>query len=386
MGIPGLFFNLVKKYGNTIIRSCDMKRIDNLYFDFNGILHTASRLSSYDSSLSSEQNYSLMYKNIIEYTNYIINEVKPTNMVYIAIDGVAPMAKIKQQRLRRFKTTLEESNIDFNMISPGTKFMKGISEELHREFRNGRDMRKYIISDDSEPSEGEHKIIKHIRERKTGAEGGENSIIYGMDADLIILTLSLFLNNIWIVREDSFVFGKNIDRNPFLPRLIYMDIYTLRLKIIQEMSNEQIDIVSNTKPEICFQDGNRYIVDYIFLSFFIGNDFIPSFEAIKIRTNGVEELINIYTTLSTFIINEDYTINYQVLKEYVSVLEQREVPLLSYHKYMREKNHFSSEMVNYKEIGDPINIKKSGWIERYYTYFFYKGIDKKTIFLEYIEH
>jgi 5'-3' exonuclease len=45
-----------------------------------------------------------MIKAVILYIEELINYVKPSGLVYIAIDGVAPMAKIKHQRMRRFKS------------------------------------------------------------------------------------------------------------------------------------------------------------------------------------------------------------------------------------------------------------------------------------------
>ena len=64
-----------------------------------------------------------------------------------------------------------------------------------------------------------------------------------MDADLIILALSLFKENIWIFREDSFVFGKSKNiLNLNDPKMIYLDIYSLRTKIIEELRSNLLDI------------------------------------------------------------------------------------------------------------------------------------------------
>lgn len=57
----------------------------------------------------------------------------PVHM-YVALDGVVPYAKIKQQRFRRFKSaaakapTGSEEQWDTNAITPGTIFMKNMGD------------------------------------------------------------------------------------------------------------------------------------------------------------------------------------------------------------------------------------------------------------------
>ena len=49
-----------------------------------------------------------MINQCVKYLQYIIESSNPTKLIYIAIDGVAPVAKIKQQRMRRHKSILEK--------------------------------------------------------------------------------------------------------------------------------------------------------------------------------------------------------------------------------------------------------------------------------------
>jgi 5'-3' exonuclease len=61
-----------------------------------------------------------------------------------------------------------------------------------------------------------------------------------------------------------------------------MDILGLSNSIFQEMGNYD--------PA----DKNIRVTDYIFMCFLLGNDFLPHFPALNIRTNGIYHLIEIY--------------------------------------------------------------------------------------------
>lgn len=85
---------------------------------------------------------------IFNYINTIVDLLKPTKTIVLALDGVAPRCKMNQQRSRRFRsaqdykeflkqlygyTDLADSQENFknNSISPGTKFMSQLNEMLH---------------------------------------------------------------------------------------------------------------------------------------------------------------------------------------------------------------------------------------------------------------
>ena len=72
-----------------------------------------------------------MFNLIFEYIDRILNIVKPHKTLYMAIDGVAPRAKMNQQRSRRFRTAIEtqdkaarESGIRSKWISEGVDLNK----------------------------------------------------------------------------------------------------------------------------------------------------------------------------------------------------------------------------------------------------------------------
>jgi 5'-3' exoribonuclease 2 len=185
-----------------------------------------------------------MFNSVFEYTDKLINLIKPKKILYVAIDGVAPRAKMNQQRSRRFRAALEAKEtqekekellvewkskglkipdlkkgkpFDSNVITPGTKFMDRLSHALkiyisHRINFNPlwKDL-CVIFSDSNVPGEGEHKILEFIRlqRRKLIIKFLEQDhynpntkhCIYGADADLIMLSLITHEPHFFIIRE-----------------------------------------------------------------------------------------------------------------------------------------------------------------------------------------
>ena len=139
MGIPALFGFLSKHYSDIIIN--DKPLIDNIYFDLNCLIHPQCQKIVKENPNWNNINHleDLMIKQIKEYLTQLITYINPQKLVYISIDGNAPLAKIKQQRDRRFKSAKDKEYIqnlkkqfdmsttsiwDTNCITPGTTFMK----------------------------------------------------------------------------------------------------------------------------------------------------------------------------------------------------------------------------------------------------------------------
>ena len=110
-----------------------------------------------------------------------------------------------------FPPDIEEEEESFNSLNifPGTDFMKHLSSFLDYyvsrtlQTRASCENLNVIVSDSDIPGEGEHKIMAFIRSLRTspGYNNKERHCIYGLDADLILLSLSLHDTNIIQLRE-----------------------------------------------------------------------------------------------------------------------------------------------------------------------------------------
>ena len=109
MGIPFYFGEIIakspisKRY--NIVADSLTKPCSRFFLDFNSIIHPCSaqvvaRLGK--TQEVNDQLYRTIFDNIADYTCKLIDIAQPSDLVYIAIDGVAPRAKMHQQRKRRF--------------------------------------------------------------------------------------------------------------------------------------------------------------------------------------------------------------------------------------------------------------------------------------------
>jgi 5'-3' exoribonuclease 2 len=270
-----------------------------------------------------------MMVEIFKYIDRIFGMIRPRKVLYLAIDGVAPRAKMNQQRSRRFRAAMEAKlkaakaaelsqeqlnqveteeegePFDSNCITPGTPFMALVAKSLQYyvlERMNScpawRGVR-VILSDASVPGEGEHKIMDFIRRQRLDPSYDPNTkhVIYGLDADLIMLSMATHEPHFKVLRED--VFAQEAQRReepngdsttaeykliekPF----IFLDVATLREYLEAEMKPA-------SDPGFRFE-AERAIDDWIFMCFFVGNDFLPHMPSLEIREGAIDILIDLY--------------------------------------------------------------------------------------------
>ena len=162
MGIPVYFKTLISQYQDDILVKHSVD-IDVLCLDLNCLIHPCCR-----SVMSSDDptNEDKMIETILASIETIIAYTNLSDTLYISIDGVAPKAKMKQQRQRRHKSIYEKKPWDTNAITPGTEFMNDLSTYLQKVLKTDsyfKTIPTCILSDASVPGEGEHKILQYLR-------------------------------------------------------------------------------------------------------------------------------------------------------------------------------------------------------------------------------
>jgi 5'-3' exonuclease len=273
------------------------------------------------------------------------------------------------------------------MITPGTNFMDQLNKTLYSTFI---DPAKYnvsnlIVSGSDKMGEGEHKLFTQLRKQQNKNENNpmemdqNKSIIYGLDADLIMLSLLhvKYTTHMYLFR-DTPEFIQSIDRSLNVDNTYYLDIYKLSMSINNVMNNKN----NNNKNNI-----NR-IDDYVFICFMLGNDFMPHFPAINIRTGGINKLTNAYVKTignTTRTIIKENKIKWNILKLLVRELECNETKYLiieTNKRINKENTYYSTQTTEKKlnkfnnipsiniEIEKYINPKNIGWEHRYYEKLF----------------
>mmetsp|Transcript_21952 Transcript_21952/g.21149 ORF Transcript_21952/g.21149 Transcript_21952/m.21149 type:complete len:231 (-) Transcript_21952:99-791(-) len=170
---------------------------------------------------------------------------------------------------------------------------------------------KVIYSDASVPGEGEHKILDFIRSQRCslGYDPNTRHCIYGADADLIMLGLSTHELNFCILREEVMnVSDMKCDSCGRTGHMAADCQYngTNKVKLAKGVRFQFIKL--NVVREYLFLefkdvrvpfkfDFERIIDDFVFLCFFVGNDFLPHLPSLQIREGAIDAIMVIYKSL-----------------------------------------------------------------------------------------
>lgn len=356
MGVPRFFKWLSERYPCVIapVTDATIPTVHNLYLDMNGIIHNCT-----------QTNITLRHKiadkelvlRIFQYIDNLFSLIQPTQYFFMAIDGVAPRAKMNQQRQRRYRSALEaekakqtmqnngervpdESELfDGNAISPGTEFMATLSQHLQYliQKKMETDLKwrrcKIILSGHEVPGEGEHKIMEFVRGRKSQPNYNPNEVhcLYGLDADLIMLGLAAHEPHFLLLREDVFsqTFGRDKEAKEANKALV-QKFHLVHLCALREYFMLEFE---GLKEKLKFEfDLERIIDDFVLMCFLCGNDFLPHMPTLDIKEGAITTLMDLYKLILPRIegyITEKGEIHFDRLQHLVSLFGEHEDRILS---------------------------------------------------------
>ena len=289
MGIPSYYKKLAKQFKGFYCSAPDS--IKWLLMDYNCLIYQvlsaisgceAKKFPGFSNMEVAKAWEKMLIEEICNYTNNVIEIARVDNAhVLIALDGVVPLAKMRQQRMRRFRSVALNGasleNWDTNAITPGTDFMKTLAIALKRRFPSA------LISDTSECGEGEHKIMEHLRGLKDTSES--NVVIYGLDGDLFVLGL---LANQLICPRMNFYFLREEQQSGKAKspaEFAWLSLNVLKVGLISYKSES----ISN----------EEWLAEYAVAMSLLGNDFVPNGLGFRIKDGGHERLLTYLNQLHT---------------------------------------------------------------------------------------
>ena len=356
MGVPKFFRWMSERYPaiSQLIAENRIPEFDCLYLDMNGIIHNCTHNDS--DSPTKRITEDQMFIAIFNYIEHLFGKIKPKQLFFMAVDGVAPRAKMNQQRARRFRTALDaekarekaikegmemptEDAFDSNCITPGTQFMARLTQQLKyfisKKISEDIDWQgvEIVLSGHEVPGEGEHKIMEYIRQAKSQPDYDANRrhCLYGLDADLIMLGLLSHDPHFCLLREEV-TFGRQNQKKS--KELEHQNFYLMHLCIVREYLELEFQELEEPGALDFPFDMERVIDDFILMAFFVGNDFLPNLPHLHINEGALALMFGVYKKVlpqAGGYINEGGVIN---LKRLALLLDE-----LSHVEY----RHFESE-------------------------------------------
>ena len=394
-GIPKMFRWLTDQYPDVLNRQLieanglrTLPDVDCLYIDMNGVIHPCTHGNNQDEIVVLDE--TAMLKKIFLYVDRLYKLVRPSTVLYLAVDGVAPRAKMNQQRSRRFRSAKEAEQLegelvaranfnnknkkngkpqpekvsvdangnpvqrfDSNCITPGTDFMLKLSLALQKWVTYKMETDPFwkggatvLVSGPDVPGEGEHKVMEFIRRGQLGqlADGlyqtNQTHVLYGLDADLIMLGLVTHEPNFMLLREKMSVVmagrgGRNSRKKKDMLQYDANDFEVLELKLLRKMLAIQFRKFHEVLgPQVYRLE--RIIDDFVFMCFAVGNDFLPHAPHLEINSGALQLMMSTYIDL---------------LEEWGGYLTKREkihpqrLEQFLYHLAVYEEEHFQAARV-----------------------------------------
>ena len=298
MGVPYFMAWLAKRYPLIAKRMnwASFPKFHCFFVDFNCIIHEGMRKTkAIDDDLDQRE----IMTEVFRYLDTLVRVIKPQNLLFISVDGPAPLAKCVEQRKRRFKRAkvIQPGKFDANAISVGTQFMEDLNRRLEEFIKDrmkndpiwGRP--KIVYATHRTPGEGEHKFFDFIRAQQKAGVWKEDATccVYSPDADLVFICLQSRVEHFCILRESDKIFpeiqikgesndtGLRMGHNDFV--LVYVDLLKQYLMFDCQVEKE-------IAP--------RLFDDFAAITYLIGNDFITKLPDMCADSGDLTTIMDVY--------------------------------------------------------------------------------------------
>jgi len=315
-----------------------LPRVDHFFVDVNGILHNVAQISfGYKGGKIHDKNKkekvahikrvkeidgipweSLMadYKDLLfAALDSLMGTANPTKTICLCVDGVAPAAKIIQQRSRRiggsenvskehksFSEIKANTGFSSTFITPGTDFMNAVDDMLSEWIYSSKKSNPkiaHIYSPYTLDGEGEHKLFHLIDKLRIGNFSKDTYAIDGLDSDLISLML---------LRPQRFISIKS-------ERDQYIELNEIKRHIIEETDSER----KSLNYELTLKD-------FVLMLYVVGNDFLPRFAFVEDVGEAIVKMMQIHSQYIVTNMTTEYdTINWSSFAIFLEQLRKYEV-------------------------------------------------------------
>lgn len=312
--------------------------IDNFCIDLNGIVHSeAQAVYEYGEHAKLQPVIDLgpdpsrtrkildrkLFQAVCSRIEKLVELTRPRKRLVLCIDGPVPFSKRKQQRQRRFlaASTSEQKEIELDSdgqpvfssieISTGTRLMTELSSFIREWIDRSMDslstrfgLTQIAFYSDRTLGEGEQNCTAFLRTCPLT----ETGCIHGLDADIIMLALASSTSSFFVLRDEMY------DRSY---EFSFIDIRSARQEIVRQMEWEETDQGTG-------QDPQRSIYDFVAMTFMAGNDFLPNIPSDEMGEDGVENMLQVYRSLSKHLVGLNGDLEVEALSLFFQYMIQHE--------------------------------------------------------------
>lgn len=317
---------------NCELNDQSLPDIDNLYVDLIELVHKntpSDTLSGLIPHLAPACPLEEIWASIFTAIELLLQMTKPRRLVYIAINGVLPVAKAVQERNRLYKyiheveaflknerdsgRTVAENWFDASGMTPGTDFMAALAQQIEFFIKwkfasdpNWKDL-DVIVSGADVPGEGKHKILNYLR--LSDNEPSLRHCIYGCDSDLALLGLTTHQPYVMILSD-----YRSTSSHSAPDRAVQAKppIKVLFLNLVREYM--QAEIVPESGLDL-----EQFIDDFVLLALFFVNEAMPKNPTFDLAEGSLDFFIERYrqTWPSIGYLTSSGVINWGSLKEFI---------------------------------------------------------------------